>query len=254
DWESGLNYPDAQHLQALIVALLEAGGLTAGYETTDAEALWAAALRQASRMQTPFDLVWWTGLPARRAEVTGPEAPPDQPAVASETPTSRTSERRQDWGEAPDVLRFVGRAIELATLREWVLEERCRLAAILGMGGIGKTAVAARLAEDLTPTFQCVYWRSVRDALPIGEWLARAIGFLSDQRVVPPEGEGARLTVLLQLLRDQPCLLVLDNFETVLEPGDPEGRYRSGYTGYGRLLQAVGETRHQSCLVVPSRQ
>ena len=115
DWESGLNYPDAQHLQALIVALLEAGGLTAGYETTDAEALWAAALRQTSRMQTPFDLVWWTGLPARRAEVTGPEAPPDQPAVASETPTSRTSERRQDWGEAPDVLRFVGRAMELAT-------------------------------------------------------------------------------------------------------------------------------------------
>jgi hypothetical protein len=54
-------------------------------------------------------------------------------------------ERRQDWGEAPDVIGFVGRAEELATLRSWVLEDRCRLAAVLGMGGIGKTALASRV-------------------------------------------------------------------------------------------------------------
>src|SRR3981081_408312 len=58
DWEAGLNYPDAQHLQALIVAFLEAGGLTGGAEATEAEALWDAALRHAPRMQTPFDTVW----------------------------------------------------------------------------------------------------------------------------------------------------------------------------------------------------
>src|SRR5438309_6431144 len=62
DWEAGLNYPDAEHLQALIAAFLQAGGLTAGSEAGEAEALWAAALRQAPRMQTPFDGVWWDGL------------------------------------------------------------------------------------------------------------------------------------------------------------------------------------------------
>ncbi len=56
DWEAGSSYPDAQHLQSLIAALFEAGGLTVGNE---AEALWLAALRQAPRMQTPFDPVWW---------------------------------------------------------------------------------------------------------------------------------------------------------------------------------------------------
>src|SRR5437879_13830058 len=55
DWEAGQNYPDAQHLQALIVAFLEAGGLTVGSEATEAEALWAVALQNAPRMQTPFD-------------------------------------------------------------------------------------------------------------------------------------------------------------------------------------------------------
>jgi hypothetical protein len=152
------------------------------------------------------------------------------------------------------VLGFVGRAEELATLREWVQEAHCRLAAVLGMGGIGKTVLAARLAQDVAPAFQRLYWRSLRDALPIGDWLAEAIGFLSGQELVPPEGEAARLRVLLRLLRERPSLIVLDNFETLLQPGDPEGRYREGYAGYGRLLQAVGEGRHQSCLLVTSRE
>ena len=84
--------------------------------------------------------------------------------------------------------------------------------------------------------------------------MAGAIGFFSGQQVVPPDGEAARLTALLQLLRDQPCLLVLDNFETLLEPNQPEGRYRDGVGGYGALLRTIGEARHQSCLVVTSRE
>src|SRR5258708_18551916 len=66
DWEAGLSYPDAQHLQALIAALLEAGGLARGSEATDAEALWAATMHHAPRMQTPFDAIWWAGLLVRR--------------------------------------------------------------------------------------------------------------------------------------------------------------------------------------------
>src|SRR5207302_2784150 len=157
-------------------------------------------------------------------------------------------------GEAPDVIGFVGRAEELATLRDWVLEDGCRLAAVLGMGGIGKTALASRLAQHAAPGFQRVYWRSLRDALPAGEWMAGAIGFLSAHHLVPPEGESARLAVLLELLRDRRCLLLLDHFETVLEPGQQEGRYRHGFAGYGAVLHAIGETRHQSCLVVTSRE
>src|SRR5207302_4105375 len=143
-----------------------------------------------------------------------------EPAAA---PAIGPVERAQDWGEAPETLDFVGRADELALMRRWVLEERCRLVAILGMGGIGKTSLAARLAQDVAASFERVYWRSLRDALPTTQWLAGVIGFLSDQRVVPPEGEAARLRVLLDLLRDRPSLLVLDNFETLLEPGRREG-------------------------------
>jgi hypothetical protein len=162
-------------------------------------------------------------------------------------------ERRLDWGQAPDVLCFVGRTQELETLREWVQDERCRLVALLGIGGVGKTALAARLTEDIAPAFERLYRRTLRDAIPFSEWLAGAIGVLSDQRVLPPEGEAARLT-LLQLSRERAGLLVLDNFERVIESGQREGRYRAGYAGYGRLLQAVGEGRHRICLVLTSRE
>src|SRR5713101_4115402 len=92
DWEAGLNYPDAPHLQALIVAFLEAGGLSVGGEAPEVEALWAAALRQAPRMQTPFDAVWWVGLMAGRAESTGRAGPPEQEFVVGEASPSEAFE------------------------------------------------------------------------------------------------------------------------------------------------------------------
>src|SRR5437588_8196566 len=257
DWESGAYYPSAERLQALILVLLEAGGLTVGHEAAEAQALWAAVLRESPRMHTPLDAVWLEGVVVERMAAQTAELPGD---VIAAKPASGTAaelaaiELREDWGDAPDVIGFVGRAEELATLREWVVDERCRLAGVLGMGGIGKTALASRLAEEAAPSFQRVYWRSLRDALPADEWMAGAIGFLSAHHLVPPEGESARLAALLQLLRDRPGLLVLDNFETVLEPGQQEGRYRHGFAGYGALLHAIGETWHQSCLVVTSRE
>jgi hypothetical protein len=125
---------------------------------------------------------------------------------------------------------------------------------VLGTGGIGKTILAARLAQNVAPTVERLYWRSLRNAPPVSEWLAGAIGFLSDQQLVPPPSESERITELLNLLRARRCLLILDNSEALFAPGQREGRYRAGMAGYGRLLQAVGETSHQSCLVLTSRE
>src|SRR5712664_584351 len=47
DWESGAFYPSAERLQALILVLLESGGMTVGREGVEAHELWAAVLREA---------------------------------------------------------------------------------------------------------------------------------------------------------------------------------------------------------------
>src|SRR5216684_475182 len=140
DWEAGVKYPSAERLQALIVVLLAAGGLTAGHEREEVAELWAAVLREAPRMRTPFDEGWFTGLVADHT------APLQTRAPAGHMSPAASGARREDWGEAPDVHGFVNRAEELTTFRRWILEERCRLVAVLGMGGIGKTTLAARLA------------------------------------------------------------------------------------------------------------
>ena len=257
EWEIGVTYPSAERLEALLRVLLEAGGLTAGQQEAEARALWAAVQRDAPHTHAPFDATWFARLLAERAR------PPDAhtPAAASaplEAPARLaergTAERRQDWGEAPDTVDFVGRDDELLTLCTWVLDERCRLVALLGMGGIGKTTLTARVAQDVTGSFERVYWRSVRDAPPPAEWLATAIGFLSDQQLVPPASEAERIMAVLQLMRERRCLLVLDNVESLFEPGQDVGHYRVGLEGYGRLLQVVGEASHQSCLLLTSRE
>jgi hypothetical protein len=244
DCEAGTAFPTAERLQALIRLFLTRGGFSAGHETVEARALWAAVEQDAPRMHSPFDERWFAQILAARAL---------QPANAVE-PNTETRGRVQDWGEAPDTEDFVGRAEELAQLSAWALSDLCRVVALLGFGGIGKTILAAALAQHVAPNFERLYWRSLRNAPPVVDWLAGAIGFLSDQEVVPPPSESERFNTLLQLLRGRRCLLVLDNSETLFEPGQRQGQYRSGMEGYGRLLQAVGEASHQSCLVLTSRE
>jgi WD40 repeat protein/transcriptional regulator with XRE-family HTH domain len=242
-WEAGASHPNAQRLQALISMFLDAGGFPIGLEQTEAAALWAAADAESNRLKALFDERWFTELLVERSARFG--YPKPQPA------TSRT---RQYWGDAPDVAGFLGRETERETLRGWIQDGRTRVVAMVGMGGIGKTLLGARTAVDLTAVFECVYWRSLRNAPPFDDWLGATIGFLSPNETRPADSEGARLERLLELLRDVPCLLVLDNFESVLQPGARVGRYRPGYEGYGALIQHLAQSTHQSRLLLTSRE
>src|SRR3989440_235968 len=60
--------------------------------------------------------------------------------------------------------------------------------------------------------------------------------------------------VLQECCQTQPCLLVLDNLETLLQAHDPEGHFRPGYQDYAALLRRVAQTAHQSCLLFTSRE
>ena len=59
--------------------------------------------------------------------------------------------------------------------------------------------------------------------------------------------------MVIEYLKEKRCLLILDNFETILKSGERAGVYLEGYEGYGELLQRVGEVSHQSCLMLTSR-
>ena len=160
-----------------------------------------------------------------------------------------------DWGEAPDVAVFYGRTEELTTLKQWIVNDQCRLVALLGMGGIGKTALAVRLAEQIQDEFEYLIWRSLRHAPPVEDVTAELIQFLSNHPETElPETVDDRVSCLIKYLRRHRCLLVLDNLETIMRSGDIAGHYREGYSRYGEFLKRVGEERHQSCLMLTSRE
>lgn len=154
-----------------------------------------------------------------------------------------------DWGEAVDVSIFFGRENELATLEGWIENDRCRLVALLGMGGIGKTALSVKIAQIIQDRFQFVIWRSLRNAPRLETLLRDLISFVSNQ-----QDTQASLSRLLHWLRNSRCLIILDNGETLLQAGDRAGRYRPGYEDYGELFQGIGESTHQSCLILTSRE
>jgi len=172
--------------------------------------------------------------------------------AAAQTPTPTPN---VDWGEALDVSHFYEREKELVLLEQWLLDDECRLVMLLGMGGIGKTALSVRLAEQLQDEFEWVIWRSLRNAPPVQALLADLLSVLAPQREVAlPDSLGGSITRLLEHLRTGRCLLVLDNAESILGADDRAGIYREGYEGYGQLLQCVGEARHRSCFVLTSRE
>jgi WD40 repeat protein/DNA-binding SARP family transcriptional activator len=154
-----------------------------------------------------------------------------------------------DWGEAIDVSIFYGRESELTSLEQSIVQEHCRLVLLVGWGGIGKTALAAKLAQRIKCQFDYVIWRSLRNAPPLESLLADLVPFLSNQQ----DGQ-TTIAHLLHWLRSHRCLLVLDNIETILQAGDRAGQYRSGYENYSELFKAVGEAPHQSCILLTSRE
>jgi hypothetical protein len=136
------------------------------------------------------------------------------------------------------------------------------------MGGIGKTALSVKLAEQLmgvsrwgqselpaitnSDPFQQLCWKSLRDAPALSELLAELLESLAPATPMPDSLRG-RMSTLLTVLQQQRCLIVLDNFDALLEAGT-SGQYRAGCEDYAELLRRLGEIPHRSCAVITSRE
>jgi WD40 repeat protein/transcriptional regulator with XRE-family HTH domain len=242
-WEAGQSYPKANHLKAFIALGLQQRVFVAGREAEEIRTLWRAA-----HQKILLDELWLQELLTQQASPLMP--------VAVERPndTDHGGEKpRVDWGDALDVPTFYGRETELALLDQWVVKERCRVVSVLGMGGIGKSALTVTFMHWVATQFEVVIWRSLRDAPACEALLDECLQVLAPQSSnLESVSLEQRINLLLEHLRTRRTLLVLDNLEMLLDEG--AGRMRPGSEGYARLVQRIGETAHQSCLLLTSRE
>ncbi|MBI3957500.1 MAG: hypothetical protein HY328_01730 [Chloroflexi bacterium] len=172
------------------------------------------------------------------------------------------------WGDIPAPVELVGREPELAQLAEWGAQG-AKVIGIFGMGGQGKTALAAEFVRGLAQAgpvsqtttapsadpFACIIWRSLVNAPPwqniLGDWVDR----LSEHTITAlPAHLDDQLALLIELLVRRRSLLVLDNLEGILDTGERAGRFWPGYEGYEQLIQRLAHSDHPSCLLITSRE
>jgi non-specific serine/threonine protein kinase len=107
-----------------------------------------------------------------------------------------------------DSTSFVGRRRELSEARRLLGD--ARLLTLTGVGGVGKTRLALRLAADVRRTFPDGVWLAdlaeLRDGELVPQTVIAALGLRDDSPRLPGD-------TLLEYLADKQLLLVLDNCE-----------------------------------------
>jgi len=115
-----------------------------------------------------------------------------------------------DAARAPRGDGFVGRRIELAQLREWLLHEACRVVTITGPGGVGKSSLARAALQALAPAFsECAWWLPLDDLSDAEQLPARLAALLA----IELKGHVSPWRQIESFVGTRPCLLVLDNSE-----------------------------------------
>lgn len=169
----------------------------------------------------------------------------------------RRSQVAINWAQMPDVPALYGRQAELDQLSDWILgTSPCRMLAINGSAGIGKTSLVIELAKKVKPQFEGVIWQSLRHQPALENVLSDWLGQLpSDFNLAGPTSEWYKqIDDVMAYLRAHRCLVVLDNLESILRGGSLFGEYEPAHEPYRELLKRMGEEPHRSCVLVTSRE
>ena len=146
--------------------------------------------------------------------------------------------------QLPPVRRWQGRREELQELQTALGNDHLRLIEITAAGGYGKTALARKFTDQLTADWP-VLWVNFNQPYPLaqfGRWLLEELKQNYDEKW----NDGQLIDAISKGLTAKPCLLVLNNLETVLTA--PVNLV------YQQFLQKWLNTESSSKLLVTSRE
>jgi predicted ATPase/class 3 adenylate cyclase len=161
------------------------------------------------------------------------------PALPQDFPPLAAPDRRPN-NLPTQTTTFIGRELELREIRAHIERESVRLLTLTGPGGTGKTRLALRVAADEIDRFDdgvfFIDLSAFRDAQAVMAGIARTIGLTET-------ADQSLLDELKRQLHDQHVLLVLDNFEQVMEAAPTAVELLSDCPGL-KLLVTSREALH----------
>lgn len=175
-----------------------------------------AHIRAGTLSQMPSDKAINVGAPASPGS--HPFSLPPNSPIPSSPPHNLPSQRTP----------FIGRAAELADItRLLVAEEECRLLTLVGPGGMGKTRLAIKAAEQIVADHDHhahfrdgVFFVALENASDPNSLAAAVIAAITAESSMRSHSESSLPDQLVHLLRTKTVLLVLDNFEHLIAHAD----------------------------------
>ncbi len=150
-------------------------------------------------------------------------------AIKPPAPTTQTHPDNVPFQAIRDLPYFVGREQDIDTLCQQLLKPRSKMVVVQGMGGVGKSSLAARLAYQLRRQFpDGVLWARVDQSTTLAILHSFAAAFGRD---VSQYGDiPTRSRVVREILADKRVLMILDdaNDDADIEPLLPPTTQRCG--------------------------
>ncbi len=163
----------------------------------------------------------------------------------------KTSQPKQDLLQAPSISSFYGREKELEILEKKIIQDQYNLITLLGMGGIGKTTLAVKFAQQNQHQFKYIIWRNLHHTPLLKDLLRDLLRFFNHYHL--PTTINEQISLLIECLHTERCLLIFDGLEKLLGINNLAGSYQKEHSNYSQLIKRIGEEFHQSCLLLTSQ-
>jgi NB-ARC domain len=171
------------------------------------------------------------------------------PNIPNSDPANQETSH-QDLSEMPELGAFYDRTPQLQTLTNSILQQNSSLIALTGGLGIGKTALAVQLVQQIKDEFEYVIWCNLDTSPTFGEFEANLIQFFSQSQKQDSPTTNQKALPLIKYLQKHRCLVVLDDIHNLFSSGELAGKYKPRYEEYRSLFKQIQKISHQSCFLL----
>lgn len=161
-----------------------------------------------------------------------------------------TKKPQYDLTLAPKITHFYDRTPQLQTLSQWLTTQNPRLISVLGQSGIGKTTLVKQFVDSNLQQFDLIIWKSIKLSPSLDNIITDIFTLINYE---PIQTEN-KLTQLFNLLRQQRCLIILDDVQELFTIGQFAGQYKTETKHYKTFFTKITELEHQSTVILISQE